>query len=170
MTRTATGPSTARTDPSAAEPSPVVLAGEAGPRARIVELLRQLGWFIGAGLACSGAQAAIYLVLRRGSSPAVAGLVALVVTTVLNTEAHRRLTFPASRTGAPRAHLEAGSTAAAVYAVSLVALPIVETLGTDLTPVREAIVIASVTGTVGLLRFTVLREWVFANRRRPRRT
>lgn len=137
-------------------------------RAEPVRLARQLGWFVLSGLACSAAQAVIYLVLRRFTGPAPAGLVALVVTTVLNTESHRRLTFPASRARAGRAHLESGLTAAIVYVVSLALLGLVGWLWTDLTPVWEAVVIAAVTGTMGLLRFTVLRDWVFTDRRASR--
>lgn len=145
--------------PAAEQPTATAL------RTEPLRLAGQLGRFAGSGLVCSVAQAAIYLALRRFSGPALASLVALVVTTVLNTEAHRRLTFPSSRASAGRAHLESGATAAVVYVVSLSLLPLVGAVWTDLTPTREALVIAGVTGAMGLLRFTVLRDWVFTNRR-----
>lgn len=69
---------------------------------------REVGWFVAIGVASTAGQALLYWGLRPWSPPAVANLVSLLVLTVLNTEANRRLTFRHAATTPARAHLGAG--------------------------------------------------------------
>lgn len=131
------------------------------PARRSPVLVTQLSWFVGAGVVSTLLQDGIYLGLRSLWAPAVASLISLVISTVFNTELHRKWTFAGSRAGVWRAHVEAGIAAAAVYGLSMLLLGVIDGTWTQLTPVGEALVITAVTAGLGLLRFAVLRRWVF---------
>ncbi|GAA3289529.1 hypothetical protein GCM10020295_01600 [Streptomyces cinereospinus] len=89
---------------AAAEHPDAVLAPDSG-RSR---LTWETGCFVAVGIVSTLGQAVLYWLLRTWWSPAVANLASLLVLTVFNTEANRRLTFRWSRTGVRRAHLGAG--------------------------------------------------------------
>jgi putative flippase GtrA len=125
---------------------------------------RELAWFAAVGAASTAVQSVLYLLVRPGSGPAAASAVALLVSTVLNTEAHRHLTFRAAAAPAARAHLQAGSTALAVHLVHLGLLAHVAALRLGDHPVAELAVLAGLGIATGLLRFTLLRQWAFRSR------
>lgn len=65
-------------------------------------LTREVCWFVVIGVASTVAQALLYWVLRHWSPPVLANFASLLVVTVLNTEADRRLTF--RRSGGQSGH------------------------------------------------------------------
>ncbi|MCW2633254.1 MAG: hypothetical protein JWR88_2216 [Pseudonocardia sp.] len=128
-------------------------------------LRRELSWYVAIGTATTGAQAVLYLLLREFSGPAAASFGALLVTTIVNTEANRFWTFRAAGYVGPwRAHLQAGVTSLFVYVVNLGLVDEVDALSLGDQPLLEAAVLTAVAVTTGIGRFVLLRHWVF----RPR--
>ena len=126
-------------------------------------LWRQLVAFTGIGIVLTVAYLGLYAVLREVMGAQSANLVSWVVTAVADTSANRRLTFGLSgRAGALRAQVEGMLVFAlglAITSGSLVALDAVVTShGTSL----EVAVLAVSNLVAGLLRFALLRWWVFA--------
>lgn len=148
-----------RSDPRPAHPQAVLAEPRNG-------LLWQVLSFGAIGLLSTVITAVLYAVLRTWWPPLVANLAALVVTTLWNTEANRRLTFP-RRCGSPsRIHLQGVLVFALYYAVTSGALVALHTGWPDPSRWLEVavLVVSSVLGTA--LRFVLLRSWVF----RPTRT
>ena len=76
-------------------------AGPVAPsrdRSRLAPITRQAGFFTGIGLASSVANAALYLLLRQWWNAETATVVAVTVTTLMSTEANRRMTFSEAQT------------------------------------------------------------------------
>ncbi|MFD6414868.1 glycosyltransferase [Streptomyces sp. NPDC060194] len=151
-----------RPAPSAEHPD-AVLAPASGRSL----LTWELGCFAAVGLVSTAGQALLYWVMRGWWPPALAALVSLLVLTVLNTEANRRLTFAHSDAGPARAHLGAGGLFVLGYLVTSAAVLWFTRLVPSASAGAEAAVLAAASGAVTLVRFTVLRLAVF---RRPGRT
>ncbi len=143
-----------RPPPTAAHPDAVLAPPRSG-------LAWQTGWFAVIGVASTLATLGLYALFREFWSPVVANVVALTVTTVLNTEANRRLTFVGHRAPGGRAHL-LGLVLYGLYAAltsgALLALHALVPAPTRLTEVA-VLLAASAVGTVA--RFVALRVWVF---------
>jgi putative flippase GtrA len=135
-----------------------------------VGLTGQLVRFAAVGVASTGAFALLYLLLAGPLGPQGANLAALLLTAVANTAANRRLTFGVR--GGDRAwrHLGQGLVVFvlgwALTAGSLAWLH-ATTLPSRATELG-VLVLANLTATV--LRFTLLRHWVFARPRAGGRT
>jgi glycosyltransferase involved in cell wall biosynthesis/putative flippase GtrA len=146
-----------RPAPRSTHPDAVLAAREGG-------LLWQLAAFGLIGLASTAATAVLYALLRSWSPPLMANLVALVMVSVLNTEANRRLTF--ARAGVPRhrAHLQCLVVIVLYYALTSGALLMLPVLVARPSRKLEVAVLlaASVLGTAG--RFLLFRAWVFTDR------
>ncbi|MBA9001558.1 bifunctional glycosyltransferase family 2/GtrA family protein [Thermomonospora cellulosilytica] len=132
-------------------------------------LLWELGCFALIGVFSTVGQALVYWLLRPALSAPLANLVSLVILTVLNTEANRRLTFRGSTAGAGRAHLGAGALFLVGYAVTSVAVLLFQRLVPDASHAAEAVVLAATSVLVTALRFAVLRTAVFRRRSRSER-
>ncbi|MFD8506983.1 GtrA family protein [Streptomyces sp. NPDC059687] len=128
-------------------------------------LTGELGWFIVIGLASTVAQALLYWEMRRWWPPVLANLVSLVVVTVLNTEANRRLTFRGSTVRAVRAHAGAGLLFVLAYLVTSAVLLLFVHYRPTAPPATEALVLVPTVALVTGLRFTMLRLVVFRRRR-----
>jgi putative flippase GtrA len=148
------------------ESSPAESNGAPGVR-RAGVWSREVGWFVAIGVASTAGQALLYWVLRLWWPPVAANLVSLLVLTVLNTEANRRLTFRHAAAGPVRAHLGAGG---------LFLLGCIATSGAVLwfthaepgaSPAAETAVLTAASVAVTVVRFVVLRLAVF---RTPART
>jgi putative flippase GtrA len=128
-------------------------------------LTRQLVRFAAIGALSTAAYLALFLLLRPGLGSQGANLLALLVTAVANTAANRRLTFGVvGREG--RARDQAGGLTVFVLGLMLTsgALALVDALGRPSRGIEVlALVLANLAAT--LLRFVLLRHWVF---RRPR--
>ncbi|MEV8128109.1 GtrA family protein [Streptomyces sp. NPDC085944] len=94
-------------------------------------------------------------------APAVANLVSLLVLTVLNTEANRRLTFRHAATKPARAHLGAGGLFLLGYLVTSGAVLWFTHRRPDASPAAETVVLATTSVAVTVVRFAVLRLAVF---------
>jgi putative flippase GtrA len=127
-------------------------------RATVHQMLRY-GLVGGLGTAVS---ALLYLVFRLWWDAVPANLAALVLSTLVSTEANRRFTFggrPADRT---REYLQNAGTVMFYAFYGSAVLVVLGDVVDEPTALQEsaAVAVASVLG--GLVRFLVLRNWVFA--------
>ncbi|MFI6944265.1 hypothetical protein ACIBI4_33840 [Streptomyces sp. NPDC050418] len=110
------------------------------------------------------------------SSFAVAGLAAwlpwvlanaliTVVSTLLATELHARFTFGAGGRATWRQHVQSAGSAAGAYAVTSVAMLILQLTVAQPGAVLEQVVYLSASALAGIARFVVLRVLVFARNR-----
>ncbi len=143
-----------RPEPAAAHPDAVLSRRQTGTA-------WQLASFGVIGVLSTLLTTGLYLLLRGAFSPLVANLVALVVATVLNTEANRRFTFLGSSATRGRVHLQGLAVFALYYAFTSGALLLLDAFVPTASTLLEAVVLvaASVVGTAG--RFLLLRRWVF---------
>jgi putative flippase GtrA len=122
--------------------------------------------FVTVGVVTTVVYFGVFLVLRpTGQQPA--NLVGAVLSSMLANELHRRLTFHAGqRVGWLAAQVEGGGLAAAGLVATSTALAVLDgVLGTAWW--ADLLLIAGVTGTVGLARFVALRLWVFPGHPHP---
>lgn len=118
----------------------------------------------GVGLASSGA-----LVLLDGTLPMmVANALITVVSTLLATELHGRVSFRSER-GGWRVHLQSALTVAVCYAFTTGALLALHAMQPNPSVVTEQAVYLSASALAGIGRFAVLRAVVFADAHRTRR-
>ena len=117
--------------------------------------------FVTVGVTSSLVYFALFLALR-GLGAVPANIVAFVVSSVLANELHRRVTFHAGgRVGWLAAQGEAGGLAVAgLLATSAVLAALDGVVGTAWW--AQLLLIAAVTGAIGLIRFAALRLWVFS--------
>jgi len=107
----------------------------------------------------------LYLVLRQGIGPQQANALALLVTAIANTAANRRLTFGVrGPDGALRHHLQGLGVFAAALAVTSVSLAALHALVPSPSRVTELSVLVLANLAATLLRFVLLRGWVFRAR------
>ncbi|MER5997102.1 bifunctional glycosyltransferase family 2/GtrA family protein [Nonomuraea angiospora] len=130
-------------------------------------MAKQLPRFAIVGVVSTLAYLALFSLLRQIVSPLAANAVALLVTAVANTAANRRFTFGVKGSvGAMRHQLEgliAFFVGLALTSGSLALLPAGVSHGVELV----AVIIANAAAT--LVRFLLLRVWVFNPRRRTAR-
>jgi putative flippase GtrA len=147
-----------RPQPCAAHPN-AVLAAHPRP-----SLSWQVISFAGIGLLSTLTTAVLYAIGRQWWSSLAANLVALTVSTALNTEANRRFTFTRSGRGLLRVHAQSALVFlgyCAVTSLALLALPAL--VATPSRGLEVAVLLgASALGTVA--RFLLLRGWVVATR------
>ncbi|MFG2772197.1 hypothetical protein [Streptomyces sp. NPDC048350] len=118
----------------------------------------------GVGLASSFAVAA----LASWIPWALANALITVVSTLLATELHARFTFGAGGRATWRQHAQSAGSAAAGYAVTCVAMLVLQLLVAAPGAVLEQVVYLSASALAGVARFAVLRLVVFArNRSQP---
>ncbi|WP_099022672.1 bifunctional glycosyltransferase family 2/GtrA family protein [Mycolicibacterium palauense] len=142
-------------------------AGGAEHRARPRSLLRQGVHFATIGVLSTVAYLVLFLALHAPLGPQGANLVALLVTAVANTAANRRVTFGVrGRSRVGRHHVEGLVVFGIGLALTSGALAVVHTLaGGDAARAVElaVLVVANLLATV--VRFVLLRGWVFHPRR-----
>jgi putative flippase GtrA len=150
-----------RPAPRATHPDAVLATRPDGPRWR---LGRQLAVFGVIGVASTVATVTLYALLRPWWPPLLANLGALVMVTLLNTEANRRLTFAGSGGSRRRVHAQALVVFALYYALTSGALLALQQLVVRPSRWLEVAVLlgASIVGTAA--RFVLLRTWVFPHR------
>ncbi|MGP3970422.1 glycosyltransferase [Streptomyces sp. 6N223] len=143
-----------RPEPQAAHPDAVLSRRDPG-------LVWQLLSFGAIGLVSTAVTLLLYALLRPAMHPLAANLLALVVTTIFNTEANRRFTFLGPRGSSGRAHLQGLIVFGLYYAFTSTALLILHSAVAEPSRLLELFVLlgASVLGTAG--RFVLLRGWVF---------
>ena len=128
------------------------------------ELGTHAAWYVVAGVVTTGIQAALFLFFRGALGAQAANLVAIALTTLGNTEFHRRVTFAGRRSNTGKRHLQDLATFAFYAGYGSAALALLDSVVDRPTSWEETgtLLLASLVG--GLLRFAVLRWWVFAHR------
>jgi putative flippase GtrA len=133
-------------------------------------VIRQMVRFTGIGIVMTLAYLALYAAMRGTLGMQGANVVAWVATAVVDTSANRRLTFGVSGlTGAARAQAESLLVFGTGMIITSAALL---TLGAVVANPGEAPQLAVLVGAnavSALLRFMLLRHWVFGPRRLARR-
>ncbi|RMH82239.1 MAG: glycosyltransferase [Actinomyces sp.] len=105
--------------------------------------------------------------LARSVDPQVANLAALSGATVVNTALNRRFTFGIAGGGRLlRDHLEAGLVFAGTLLATGATLGLADRLGPSASSPTLAVVLLVTVAAATLVRFVVLRRWVFAPERR----
>ncbi|MFF9013680.1 hypothetical protein ACF09C_12045 [Streptomyces sp. NPDC014870] len=99
---------------------------------------------------------------------AVANALVAVVSTLLATELHARFTFGAGGRATRRQHVQSAGSAVAAYAVTCVAMFVLQQLVASPGAVLEQVVYLSASALAGVARFAVLRLVVFARKRSAR--
>ncbi|MFF5969011.1 hypothetical protein ACFY64_36025 [Streptomyces collinus] len=115
----------------------------------------------GVGVASSFAVAA----LASWIPWAVANALITVVSTLLATELHARFTFGAGGRATWRQHAQSAGSAAAAYAVTCVAMLVLQQMVAAPGAVLEQVVYLSASALAGVARFAVLRLVVFTRNR-----
>ncbi|MDX3073657.1 bifunctional glycosyltransferase family 2/GtrA family protein [Streptomyces sp. MI02-7b] len=132
-------------------------------------LLSQLLRFAAVGVASTVGYVALYAVLRPATGAQAGNALALLVCAVANTAANRRLTFGVrGRTGAARHHARGLAAFLMGLALTSGALAVLHHAapGAGQRVETGALVAANLAAT--LLRFLLLRSWVFPGRHTPR--
>jgi putative flippase GtrA len=96
---------------------------------------------------------------------ALANALITVVSTLLATELHARFTFGAGGRATWRQHAQSAGSAAAAYAVTCVAMLVLQQMVAAPGAVLEQVVYLSASALAGVARFTVLRLVVFTRNR-----
>ncbi|MFC8194221.1 hypothetical protein ACFWBR_19180 [Streptomyces sp. NPDC060006] len=96
---------------------------------------------------------------------ALANAAVTVVSTLLATELHARFTFGAGGRATRRQHVQSAGSAAAAYAMTCLAMLVLQQLTTTPGAVVEQAVYLSASALAGVARFAVLRLVVFAQNR-----
>ncbi|WP_241840319.1 bifunctional glycosyltransferase family 2/GtrA family protein [Frankia sp. CcI49] len=133
-------------------------------------LTRQLVRFTGVGVASTLAYLLLFLLLHGATGAQAANLIALLVTAIANTAANRRLTFGVSgRDDAGRHHLQGLFVFAIGLALTSGSLAALHAVSDDpgRLPELSVLVLANLASTV--IRFLLLRAWVFHPSRLRRR-
>lgn len=141
---------------------PALVTREPVPTARLASLMRQGGWYIIAGAGATAINAVLFLLLREPLGAYAANLSAIVITTVANTEFHRRVTFDGQNSRRGRRVTAISLTVVFYAGYSSAALLILYALVANPTAVQQALSIVSATVLGGIARFTLLRAWVFS--------
>ncbi|MDC0773068.1 hypothetical protein [Streptomyces sp. HD] len=115
----------------------------------------------GVGLASSFAVAALASWMYWG----LANALITVVSTLLATELHARFTFGAGGRATRRQHAQSAGSAAAAYAVTSVAMLVLQQLAAAPGVMLEQAVYLSASALAGIARFAVLRLVVFTRSR-----
>jgi putative flippase GtrA len=125
------------------------------------EIVRQLSRYAVVGLLGTAVSALLYLVFRMWWDAVPANLAALVLSTVASTEANRRFTFGGAVVDRTREYLQNAVTVVFYAFYSSAVLLLLDQVVGDATALQESLVVAGASVVGGLLRFAVLRNWVF---------
>jgi putative flippase GtrA len=121
-------------------------------------------WYVGAGVVTTALQELIFLAARPVFGSVAANVLAIAVTTLANTEFHRRVTFARMHTSTLRLHLQSLGTFAFYAGYGSVVLVSLQAIVPSPSATLEAVVLAATSAIGGILRFALLRWWVFTTR------
>ncbi|WP_432511115.1 bifunctional glycosyltransferase family 2/GtrA family protein [Kineococcus sp. SYSU DK001] len=132
-------------------------------------LAGQLTRFVGVGIASTLAYAALYLLFQEFSGAQVANFLALLVTAVGNTALNRRLTFGVrGPDGAARHQAQGLFVFLLGWAITSGSLGLLHSARPDAHHGVELAVLTVANLAATVVRFLLLRTWVFADRRQHR--
>lgn len=123
-------------------------------------------WYLAAGVVTTGLQAVLFLAFRPEIGAQWANLAALAITTVGNTEFHRRVTFANRSSRAGKRHLQDLVTFAFYAGYGSVVLAALDAVVPHPSAGQQTAVLLAASFVGGVVRFAVLRWWVFARARR----
>jgi putative flippase GtrA len=130
-------------------------------------LQRQVVSFAGVGLLTTVVHVALFLAMRDSLGSLWSNAVALAVATPLNTALNRLVTFDVhGRRRLARDHAQAGVIFLAGLAMTSLALVVLGRVWPDRPAVVGVVAVLGANATVTLLRFLLLRAWVFNPARR----
>jgi putative flippase GtrA len=132
-----------------------------------VGLARHLVRFVSVGMVSTVAYLALFVLLHESLGAQAANLVALLVTAVANTAANRRLTFRIVGGGAGRHQLQGLLVFGLGLALTSASLTILGMVVASPGLVLEVAVLIAANLAITVLRFVLLRTWMFRSRRPP---
>jgi putative flippase GtrA len=137
-----------------------------GPAPASVSPLGQALRFGTIGVACTAAYLALFVLLQGLLGAQGANLVALLITAVANTSANRRFTFGVrGRLGAARHQLQGLVVFAITLSITSGALDALHGLVAEPSRTVEVAMLVLANLAATLMRFVLLRTWVFSGRR-----
>ncbi|HEU5027780.1 MAG TPA: bifunctional glycosyltransferase family 2/GtrA family protein [Spirillospora sp.] len=129
-------------------------------------MARQLPAFAVIGAISTLAQLILFVLLRLAMGPLWANALSLVITTIGNTAANRRFTFGVTGTRrALRQQLEGGATFLLGLALSTGGLALLHAAAPGASRVVEVVALIAANGVATLVRFLLMRAWIFHPRR-----
>ncbi|QMU79465.1 bifunctional glycosyltransferase family 2/GtrA family protein [Streptacidiphilus sp. PB12-B1b] len=132
---------------------------------------RQLSSFAVIGAASTLAYLALYLVLRQGSPAVVANALALLATAVANTAANRRFTFGVTGSRDALKHQVEGGIAFLIgLLLSTLILAVTRAVAPGASHLEELGALVGANALATVVRFLLMRVWVFNPGRHHRRT
>lgn len=136
---------------------------QARPRAqRMRALVRQIGGFLVVGAICTAASLALYASLRPSVGVQWANAISLIVTSLLNTELNRRLSWNIqSRRMWVRDHLKGLLVMLLALALTSSSLWLLHAIVRQPSLAVEVITITAANVLAALTRFLLLRHWIF---------
>ncbi|MFC4004038.1 GtrA family protein [Prauserella oleivorans] len=126
-----------------------------------VDFLRQAGWYLSAGAAATLVQGLLFIVLRTPCDASCSNVLATGLSTVANTEFHRRVTFAGAPDRKLRRHVQTLVSAVFYILHGSAALAILDAVTGTYSLLTEALVVVAASAFAGAARFIVLRQWVF---------
>jgi putative flippase GtrA len=120
------------------------------------------------GIASTAAYAALYLLLQLALPGQLANFLALLITAVANTAANRRFTFGVrGRRGVVRHQFQGLIVFGIAWAITSGSLALLHALRPDASAVHALLVLTAANLVATLIRFVLLRVWVFRQQRQP---
>jgi putative flippase GtrA len=136
-------------------------------RPRLRPALVQLGRYALVGGVGTGLNVVLFLVARTWLSAVPANVVAIVLTTLVTTEANRRFTFHAEQGYRWRTVLQNVGTVVFYAFYGSAVLLLLHAVVEGPTALMESVAVASASVLGGIARFSVMRLWEFAPAARP---
>ena len=127
-------------------------------------LYRQAVRFAAVGVGSTLAYLVLFLLWRAPFGAQVANLLALLVTAVANTAVNRRFTFGVAGDGAMRHQLQGLLVFVLGLALTSGSLGLLAELSSDPPRAVEVVVLVVANLAATVLRFVLLREWVFSRK------
>jgi putative flippase GtrA len=126
--------------------------------------VRPVVWYVTAGVVTTGLQELLFLGARPVLGSVVANIVALALTTLANTEFHRRITFTGRPVSALRLHLQSLGTFTFYASYGSIVLMSLRAITGSPSAALEAVALAAAGTVGGVVRFALFRWWVFTKR------
>ncbi|GAA4530492.1 GtrA family protein [Amycolatopsis samaneae] len=127
------------------------------------ELGGHAAWYLVAGVVTTGAQAALFLALRPPLGAQPANLVAIALTTLANTEFHRRVTFTGRAGSIGKRQLQNLVTFVFYAGYGSIVLAGLDAVVGTPTAWEQTVALLAASIVGGVARFVLLRWWVFAH-------
>lgn len=130
------------------------------PEGKVAAVARQVVRYALVGGLGTAVNAAVFLLLRLWLDAVPANLVALVLSTVVSTEANRRFTFQDAPVHRARVYVQTVGTVAFYALYSSAVLVALHAVLPEAGPVVETVTVAVASVLGGAARFLLLRYWV----------